>query len=227
MAYHIDKVQRGYDLIIDIFGADHGDTYKEVLAGMEGLGYDTSKIKVIIHQMVTFVQDGKPVKMSKRSDNVYYLDDLIDDVGADVAQFFFVMRSVNTHLDFDIALAKEESDKNPVFYLQYAHARISSILRNAKDVFPEYGENSMPDINLLKIPEELSLMKVLTVFPETVASAAVTYEPHKVITYLNEVAENYHRFYHNNRVIDAEAKELSYARLKLCEAAKAVLKKWI
>jgi len=224
MAYHIDKVQRGYDLIIDIFGADHGDTYKEVLAGMEGLGYDTSKIKVIIHQMVTFVQDGKPVKMSKRSDNVYYLDDLIDDVGADVVQFFFVMRSVNTHLDFDIALAKEESDKNPVFYLQYAHARISSILRNAKDVFPEYGENSMPDINLLKIPEELSLMKVLTVFPETVASAAVTYEPHKVITYLNEVAENYHRFYHNNRVIDAEAKELSYARLKLCEAAKAVLK---
>lgn len=224
MAYHIDKVQRGYDLIIDIFGADHGDTYREVLAGMEGLGYDTSKIKVIIHQMVTFVQDGKPVKMSKRSDNVYYLDDLIDDVGADVAQFFFVMRSVNTHLDFDIALAKEESDKNPVFYLQYAHARISSILRNAKEVFPGYGENTVPDMNLLKTPEELSLMKVLTVFPETVASAAATYEPHKVITYLNEVAENYHRFYHNNRVIDAEARELSFARLKLCEAAKAVLR---
>ncbi len=130
----------------------------------------------------------------------------------------------NTHLDFDIALAKEESDKNPVFYLQYAHARISSILRNAKEVFPGYGENTVPDMNLLKTPEELSLMKVLTVFPETVASAAATYEPHKVITYLNEVAENYHRFYHNNRVIDAEARELSFARLKLCEAAKAVLR---
>jgi arginyl-tRNA synthetase len=224
MAYHIDKVERGYDLIIDIFGADHGDTYKEVLAGMEGLGYDTSKIKVIIHQMVTFVQDGKPVKMSKRSDNVYYLDELLDDVGTDVAQFFFVMRSANTHLDFDITLAKEESDKNPVFYLQYAHARISSILRNAKDVFPGYGESSETNYDLLDTPEALGLIKILTFFPETVLSAAVTYEPHKVITYLNEVAENYHRFYHNNRVIDAEARELSYARLKLCEAARTVLK---
>ncbi|HEY3250422.1 MAG TPA: arginine--tRNA ligase, partial [Ignavibacteria bacterium] len=114
MAYHVDKIKRGYELIVDIFGADHGDTYKEVIAGVEGLGYDTSKIKVIIHQMVTFVQDGKPVKMSKRSDNVYYLDDLLDDVGEDVAQFFFVMRSANTHLDFDIKLAKEQSEKNPV-----------------------------------------------------------------------------------------------------------------
>ncbi|HAX49792.1 MAG TPA: arginine--tRNA ligase, partial [Bacteroidetes bacterium] len=90
--------------------------------GIEGLGYDTSKIKVIIHQMVTFVQDGKPVKMSKRADNVYTLDDLIEDIGVDVTQFFFVMRSANTHLEFDIALAREQSDKNPVFYLQYAHA---------------------------------------------------------------------------------------------------------
>lgn len=134
------------------------------------------------------------------------------------------MRSVNTHLDFDIALAKEESDKNPVFYLQYAHARISSILRNAKEVFPGYWGKYCSRYEPAETPEELSLMKVLTVFPETVVSAAASYEPHKVITYLNEVAENYHRFYHNNRVIDAESPELSYARLKLCEAAKAVLK---
>lgn len=224
MAYHIDKLKRGYDLIIDIFGADHGDTYKEVLAGIEGLGYDSSKIKVIIHQMVTFVQDGKPVKMSKRADNVYTLDDLIEDIGADVTQFFFVMRSANTHLEFDIALAREQSDKNPVFYLQYAHARICSILRNAAEILPDYSSAGSINFSLLDTPEAISLIKVLVLFPETVAAAAATLEPHKIITYLNEAAENYHRFYHNNRVIDAEAKELSFARLKLCEAARIVLK---
>lgn len=224
MAYHIDKLKRGFNLAVDIFGADHGDTYKEVLAGMQGLGYDTSKVKVIIHQMVTFVQDGKPVKMSKRADNVYSLDELIDDVGVDVAQFFFVMRSANTHLEFDIGLAKEESDKNPVFYLQYAHARICSILRNAAEALPDYKNIDAADYSLLKSDEELNLIKVLSVFPDIVQSAAVTYEPHKVITYLNEVAENYHKFYHNNRVINTEEIALSYARLKLCEAAKIVLK---
>ncbi len=224
MAYHVDKIKRGYDLIIDIFGADHGDTYKEVLAGIEGLGYDVAKIKVIIHQMVTFVQDGHPVKMSKRADTVYSLDDLLDDVGVDVAQFFFVMRSANTHLDFDIALAKEQSDKNPVFYLQYAHARICGILRNANEVFPDYKNIKDVNYGLLSTLEELNLMKILSVFPDVVAGASATYEPHKVITYLNEVAENYHKFYHNNRVINADEKELSYARLKLCEASKIVLK---
>lgn len=224
MVYHIDKIKRGYDLIIDIFGADHGDTYKEVLAGLQGLGYDSSKIRVIIHQMVTFVQDGKPVKMSKRSDNVVYMDDLLDELGEDVTQFFYVMRSANTHLEFDISLAKEQSDKNPVFYLQYAHARICSILRNAKEVFPDFNDKSTADYSLLNSPDELNMMKILSVFPDVVASSAATYEPHKVITYLNEVAENYHRFYHNNRVVNKDAKGVSFARLMLCEAAKIVLK---
>ena len=120
MAYHINKIERSYDFIVDVFGSDHSDTYKEVLAGVNALGYDVSKFKVIIHQMVTFVQDGKPVKMSKRSDNVYYLDDLLDDVGADVAQFFFVMRTANTHLDFDVKLAKEQSEKI-LFFIYNMH----------------------------------------------------------------------------------------------------------
>lgn len=224
MAYHIDKLKRGFDLMIDIFGADHGDTYKEVLAGVKALGYDSEKIKVIIHQMVTFVQDGKPVKMSKRSDNVYYMDDLLDDIGVDVTQFFYVMRGANTHLEFDIALAKEQSDKNPVFYLQYAYARISGILRNAKEVFPNTDKAEEKDLALLNTPEEIALMKILSLFPDVVETAAATLEPHKVITYLNEAAENYHRFYHNNRVINAEEKELSLARLSLCEASRIVLK---
>jgi arginyl-tRNA synthetase len=225
MAYHINKLERGYDSVVDVFGADHGDTYKEVLAGVGGLGYDAEKIKVIIHQMVTFMQEGKPVKMSKRSDNVYYLDDLIEDVGADVAQFFFVMRSANTHLDFDITLAKEQSDKNPVFYLQYAHARICGILRNAYDIFPEYEiEVLTADTSLLKSAEEISLAKILTVFPDEVEKAAETYEPHKIITYLNEAAEAFHRFYHENRVVNPEDKNLSLARLILCKAAQIVLR---
>jgi arginyl-tRNA synthetase len=224
MAYHADKINRGFDKIVDIFGADHGDTYKEVLAGVEGLGYDVSKIKVIIHQMVTFVQDGKPVKMSKRADNVYYLDELLDDVGVDVAQFFFVMRSANTHLEFDVALAKEQSDKNPVFYLQYAHARISGILRNAKDIMPEFENENSNGFDKLNEADEIDLRRVLAGFPDVVENACLTLEPHKIITYLNSVAESYHRFYHNNRVIDTENKPLSYQRIKLCEAAKIVLK---
>jgi len=226
MAYHIDKLNRGYNTIVDIFGSDHSDTYKEVLAGVSVLGYDTSKIKVIIHQMVTFVQDGKPVKMSKRSDNVYYLDELLDDVGEDVAQFFFVMRSANTHLDFDVKLAKEQSEKNPVFYLQYAHARICGILRNAEAELPDYDKIMINELNfsILKEPEEIDLIKSLTYFPEVIEGAALSYEPHKIMTYLNETAEHFHKFYHNFRVLNAGSTELAYTRLKLCEAVKTVLK---
>jgi arginyl-tRNA synthetase len=223
MAYHIDKLERGFDSIVDVFGADHSDTYKEVMAGVGALGYDVSKIKVIIHQMVTFVQDGKPVKMSKRSDNVYYLDELLDDVGVDVAQFFFVMRSANTHLDFDVKLATEQSEKNPVFYLQYAHARICGILRNAEQVFPGFHKIELKDMSLLKEADEIKLGKKLSAFPETVESAYLTLEPHKIITYLNELAEAFHIFYHNHRVITADEREISIARLKLCEAARIVL----
>ena len=223
MAYHIDKLNRRYDLVLDIFGSDHSDTYKEVLAGVKALGYDTSKVKVIIHQMVTFMQEGKPVKMSKRSDNVYYLADLLDDVGSDVAQFFFVMRSANTHLDFDVDLAKEQSEKNPVFYLQYAHARICGILRNADSMVPGFRTAVVNDFSGLNEPEEIKLCRTLSMFPEIVEDAAGTYEPHKIITYLNEMAEHYHKFYHNHRVLNIGDEKLTLQRLKLCEASKIVL----
>jgi len=217
IAYHIDKIKRGYDLIIDIFGSDHGDTYKEVLYGLKSLGYNTDKIKVIIHQMVTFKMGNESVKMSKRSDNVYYLDELISDIGSDAMQFFYVMRGANTHLDFDLSLAKDHSEKNPVYYLQYAHARICGILRNADEVFPDYKKDLINSLNLdlINSPEEMKLIKILTEFPDEVLSAAKTYEPHKIITYLNTVAENFHRFYHNNRVIDPENKEISLSRIHL------------
>lgn len=226
IAYHINKISRGYDLIIDIFGSDHGDTYKEVLYGVKTLGYDTGKIKVIIHQMVTFKMGNESFKMSKRSDKSYDLDDLIDDIGADATQFFFVMRGANTHLDFDIELAKDQSEKNPVYYLQYAYARICGILRNADENLPEFKDFSPDKINttLINSEDEIRLLKVLSEFPEEVLSAASSFEPHKIITYLNRVAENFHRFYHNNRVVDIENKDLSAARLSICIAAKQVLK---
>jgi len=226
MAYHIEKLNRGYDLIIDIFGSDHGDTYKEVLYGVQQLGYDTTKIKVIIHQMVTFKEGTESVKMSKRSDKSYPLDGLIEEIGADAVQFFFVMRGTNTHLDFDIALAKEHSDKNPVYYLQYAHARICGILRNADENFPGFDFRSEAPFSdsLIGTEEELHLLKILAKFPEEISSAAASFEPHKIITYLNVVAERFHKFYHNNRVLDGENRELSIARLKICLAAKQILK---
>lgn len=226
IAYHVDKLSRGYDVVLDIFGSDHGDTYKEVVYGIKSLGYDYKKIHVIIHQMVTFKIGDELFKMSKRSDKSYSLDDLIDDIGADAAQFFFVMRSVNTHLDFDISLAKDRSEKNPVYYLQYAHARICGILRNADENFPEFKKIDAENLNLdlIKSEEELSLLKILSGFPEEVMISAYNFEPHKIIVYLNEVAEKFHRFYHNNRVIDMDNKDLSAIRLMICIAAKQVLK---
>ncbi len=193
---------------------------------MKSLGYDSDKIKVIIHQMVTFKKGNESVKMSKRSGESYSLDDLINDIGADATQFFFVMRGVNTHLDFDIELAKDQSEKNPMYYLQYAHARICGILRNADDNLPEYKNTELNKINfdLIKTEDEIKLLKALSRFPEEVLSSALSFEPHKIITYLNEVAENYHRFYHNNRVVDLDNKELSTIRLMICIATKQVFK---
>ncbi|MDQ3021238.1 MAG: arginine--tRNA ligase [Bacteroidota bacterium] len=226
IAYHIDKIKRGYDLIVDVFGSDHGDTYKEVLYGLKSLGYESDKIKVIIHQMVTFKTGDDSVKMSKRSDKVFSLDDLINDIGADATQFFFVMRGINTHLDFDIALAKDQSEKNPMYYLQYAHARICGLLRNAAQHLTDFKESDGYKFNpnLIKSEDEKRLLKTLSRFPGEVESSAVSFEPHRIITYLNEVAENFHRFYHNNRVVDLENKELSETRLLICLATKQVFK---
>jgi arginyl-tRNA synthetase len=135
IAYHMNKLDRGYDLCLDVFGADHIATYPDVLSGISALGYDKEKVDVVIYQFVTIVKDGQPFKMSTRKANFVTLDELMDEVGSDVTRFFFLMRSPNTHLEFDIAQAKEAGDKNPVFYLQYAHARISSILRKAEEEY--------------------------------------------------------------------------------------------
>jgi arginyl-tRNA synthetase len=226
IAYHREKFRRGFELIVDIFGADHIATIPDVLNGVQALGYDTKNVKVIIHQMVSFVNGGETVKMSKRNANVYTLDELIEEVGVDAVSYFFVMRSAGTHLEFDIALAKEQSDKNPVYYLQYAHARIASILRHAvEEGYPVNDLAAMAaatDFSLITQKEEIDLLKKLLEFPEMVVGCALSFEPHRLTTYLREVAEMFHRFYHEHRVIN-EDKSLMQSRLAVCVMTKTVI----
>jgi arginyl-tRNA synthetase len=226
IAYHREKFRRGFELVVDIFGADHIATIPDVLAGVKALGYDTNKVKVIIHQMVSFVEGNEVVKMSKRSAKVYTLDELIDEVGTDAVHYFFVMRSANTHLEFDVALAKEQSEQNPVYYLQYAHARIASILRFAAEQGVRVDDLSFlfttSRFELIREKEEIDLLKILLDFPEVILSCAAAYEPHRLTTYLREVAEAFHRFYHQHRVI-GDNKELMQARLAVCQMARIVI----
>lgn len=219
IAYHANKLDRGYDLCLDVFGADHIDTYPDVLNGIGVLGYEKEKVDVLVYQFVTLVKDGKPYKMSTRKANFVTLDELMDEVGEDVTRFFFLMRSPNTHLEFDVAQAKEAGEKNPVFYLQYAHARIKSILRKVDDIAELSGK---PDLSLLKHESEIALIKKMIAFPDAVSSAAHHREPHRVITYLNELASGFTSFYHDCRII-GENKDLMHARVQLAKACAGVL----
>jgi arginyl-tRNA synthetase len=220
IAYHMNKLDRGYDLCLDVFGADHIATYPDVMSGISALGYDADKVDVIIYQFVTIVKDGQPFKMSTRKANFVTLDELMDEVGSDVTRFFFLMRSPNTHLEFDIAQAKEAGDKNPVFYLQYAHARIASILRKATE---EYDFEGQADLTLLKESAEEALIKTLLKFPEQIASAANAREPHRLINYLNDVASAFTTFYHDCRIIGVDP-DLGQARIELAKATAQVLR---
>ena len=219
IAYHLNKLDRGYDLCIDLFGADHIDTFPDVLNGVKALGYDEKKIDVLIYQFVTIVKEGKPYKMSTRKANFVTLDDLMEEVGADVTRFFFLMRSPSTHLEFDIAQAKESGEKNPVFYLQYAHARIKSILRKVEEIGIETNQ---PDFTLLSHDSEITLIKDLLLFPEAIESAAESREPHRIINYLENLASNFTSFYHDCRIIGVK-NELTVSRSVLAEAVAQTL----
>ena len=220
IAYHITKFERGYDLMIDILGSDHIDTYPDVLAGLKALGYDDSKIKVLIHQFVTYLKDGEVVKMSTRKDEFTPLDELIDEVGSDVVRYFFNMRTMSSHMNFDIDLAKKQSDENPVFYLQYAHARICSIIRAVE------SENLNPDTNYIKLltsEEEQVLLKKLHKFEEEVLYSAENFETQKICAYLEDLAAAFHKFYTFRRILGSE-KKIAEARLALAVATKTVIK---
>ena len=220
IAYHQNKYERGFDLIVDLFGADHIATYPDVLAGIKALGYDESKIKVLIHQFVTLYQGSEKVKMSTRRANFVTLDELMDEVGADVTRWFFLMRSMDSHLNFDLVLAKSQSDENPVYYNQYAHARICSIMRNADEKKLHYKN---PDtLQRLEDPKEYQLIKKLLAFPNIVERCGREYAPHQLTQYLSELSTAFHKFYTECWVLTTD-KELSEARLALCQATKTVL----
>ncbi len=226
IAYHREKLRRGFELVIDVLGADHIASFPDVIAGLNALDIDPSGIKVLIHQFVTIVQNGEVVKMSTRKANFVTLDELMDEAGAgtagaDVVRYFFIMRSVDSHLNFDLGLAKKQSDENPVYYLQYAHARIASIIRHAEEIGVD--RNALANLSLLDKPEEITLIKRLLDFPGMVESCAATFEPHRLADYLNDLAALYHRFYHECRVVDPENLPLTAARMSLCLATKTVL----
>ncbi|NOX64925.1 MAG: arginine--tRNA ligase [Chlorobi bacterium] len=220
IAYHTTKFDRGFDLIIDLFGSDHNATYPDVMAGLRALGYDTEKVKVLIHQFVTILDKGEVVKMSTRKANYITLDELVEAVGKDVVRYFFNMRSLTSHLNFDIDLAKKQSEENPVFYLQYAHARIASILKmtSEQNLSESYG-----DLELLNTPTEMNLMKKLHQFEEEVLYSGENYEPHRIANYLEDTAALFHKFYTECRILGTEEK-LASARIALAMATQTVIK---
>lgn len=220
IAYHSVKLDRGYDLLIDLFGSDHNATYPDVMAGLKAIGYDSSKVKVLIHQFVTIMDGGEVVKMSTRKANYITLDELNDEVGKDVVRYFFNMRNINSHMIFDLAVAKKQSDENPVFYVQYAHARICSILRRVKE---EQLEVSIKHLDLLTHDDEQALIKTLHRFEEEVLLSAEELETHRICIYLFDLAGAYHKFNRTCRILGTETK-LAEARLTLAYASMIVIK---
>ncbi|MBL7979310.1 MAG: arginine--tRNA ligase [Bacteroidetes Order II. Incertae sedis bacterium] len=221
IAYHVEKLNRGYDVCIDLFGADHIDTYPDVLNALRVLGYDAQKIQVVIYQFVTLMQGGEAVKMSTRKANFVTLDDLMDEVGEDVTRYFFLAVSPNTHINFDLDLAKAEAEKNPAFYLQYAHARIHQIVTKAAEVGLSLKVEG--DLSALTHDREVTLIKVLLQFPDEIIGAAKSLQPQRLINYLREVAEAFHAFYHDCRII-GEAENVAQARYNLACAAQYVVR---
>lgn len=222
IAYHKNKFQRGFDTVIDVWGADHHGHVARMQGSMEALGYRRDQLEVILMQFVRLIENGEVVKMSKRTGRFVTLDELIDDVGRDAARFLFIMRGADSLLDFDLTLAKEKSNDNPVYYVQYAHARICSILRAAAEQCLD--PDKTPDMMLLTAPAERDLLRKLADFPDEVAAAARLREPHRVAVYLTEVAAAFHNFYGQCHCLTDDP-ELTCARLHLIRMTAGVIRR--
>jgi len=220
IAYHRNKFERGFDLVYDFWGPDHHGYIPRMKAAVQALGIDPQRFQVNIIQQVNLLRGGEVVKMSKRAGQIIEMAELIEEVGVDAARFFFLMRKMSAPLDFDIDLAKQQSEENPVYYVQYAHARICNILRFAEERGLQLPAQA--NFDLLREPEEFEVIKNLMDFPEVISGAARFLEPHRLTTYLQELAASFHRFYHRHRVV-GEDPELSAARLCLTEAVRIVL----
>ena len=223
IAYHYNKfVERGFDWVIDVWGADHQGHVPRMKAMMRALGLDPERLTLIIYQLVTLKRGGEVVRLSKRTGDIVTLREVLDEVGSDAVRFFLLSRSAESQMDFDLELAKEQSAENPVYYVQYAHARIASILRYAGDL--DYSDG---DVSLLRSEPELTLIRKMLLLPEIVELAATSLAPHHLTYYAQDLASAFHCFYRDCRVVSSDPAdaELTKARLKLVLAAKIVLAK--
>lgn len=221
-AYHKTKFDRGFDLMINVLGADHHGYVARMNAVLQAMGYEHTKLHILIYQLVRLWRGKEEVKMSTRAGEFVTLREVLDEVGRDVARFFFLMRSHDTMLDFDLELAKKQSDENPVYYVQYAHARICSILRKAEEAGIVGGGASHAD--RLTHPAEKALILKLLELPDEVERVLRDFAPHRLTGYAGELARMFHLFYDNCRVIDPEQPELAHARLALCHATRQTLR---
>ena len=220
-AYHLNKLRREYDRVIDIFGPDHHGHVQRLKAASAVFGASEDWLEVITVQWVRLIEEGKEISMSKRAGEYITLNDLVSDVGLDATKFFFLMRKNNAHMDFDLSLARKKSDDNPVYYVQYAHARISSVISFAKENDVEFPDD-WECVRLLEEPEEIDLIRKLIVFPQLVEGAVLMNDPTRLTTYTREIASSFHHFYHVCRII-SDNNSLSQARLLLAEATRIVL----
>lgn len=222
ISYHLDKFDRGHDRLIDVLGADHHGYIPRMRAAIQALGYDPARFNVQIIQMVSLFQGGEKVKMSKRTGKAVTLRELMEEVGVDATRYFFAMRSPDTHLDFDMDLAVSKSNENPVYYIQYAHARVCSILRQGEELGIPYSANT--DLSPIASEKEYELLKAIGEFPGAVAEAATKQIPQRIANYAYDLAQALHSFYNVTRVIDTENKDLSAARLALMKATQMTIK---
>lgn len=224
IAYHYNKlVTRGYDKAIDVLGADHHGYVPRMKAALTALGVDADRLDIVIMQMVRLVRDGETIKLSKRSGKAITLNTLLEEVPIDAARFFFNLREPNSHFDFDLELAAKQSSENPVYYVQYAHARICSILNKAKEQGVEATTPSAQQLNLLNSPEERELISHLAGLTDEIITSAKAYDPAKITHYVVELATLFHKFYNANRVV-VDDESLMLARLALCTAVKNTIK---
>ena len=226
IAYHRNKLERGFDEIIDVLGADHIEEHREVVAALAALGFDVARIRPVIYQFVTLTRHGEQVKMSTRRAEYVTVDELLDEVGVDAVRFFFLCRKSDSHLEFDLELAKKRSNDNPVYYVQYAHARIMNLYGQAKlaGIEPPSGPPSPDDLAALREPEEFDVIRSLCSFGEVVNQSAASLEPHRVVFFLQELAAALHRFYNLHRVLGDEVPARMAARLAMLEAVRRVLR---
>lgn len=222
IAYHKDKLERGFEKLINIWGADHHGYIPRMKAAIQALGYDKDALEVEIIQLVHLYKNGEKMKMSKRTGKAVTMRDLVDEVGLDATRYFFAMRSADTHLDFDLDLAVSQSNENPVYYAQYAHARISSILRQGKEQGLEISDSV--DVSFIGAEKEIELLKKLGEFPQAVGEAALKRMPHRITNYIFDVASTFHSFYNAEKVLDMENMDRTKARLALIKAAQTTLK---